>query len=368
MRILELTNYTAGICGVWARVKTEAVELSKKGHSVAIFSSNLVKGSNKIAKPDDSLGKIKIKRFPARQLGGESFMLWDFEKQALEFKPEIIIAHSYRHPHTTKALKIAKKINSKIFLVAHAPFGRASTHSLLGNLAIKLYDLFIGRRTLSKFNKIITITKWENTYLEKLGIKSEKISYIPNTIPNGFFNQKTSKETNKILFLGRISPIKDLEVLISSLKEIEDEKIKLEIVGPAEEKYLKKLKELVKEKNLGGRVIFSPPIYNLEKKIKTIDSCKVFVLPSKSEGMPQSLIEAMSRQKIVISSNNQGAMEIIKDNENGFLFEVGNSIELTKKINFVLEKTQTKIKVQAKKDVEKYREKDLIKKLEKEFK
>ena len=368
MKILELTNYSAGICGVRARVESEALGLAKRGHIVRVFSSNLTKGSNEIAKPEDTFGKIKIKRFPARQLGGESFMLWDFERHALDFKPDVIIAHSYRHPHTTKALKIAKKTGSKVILVAHAPFGREETHSLFGNIAIKLYDLFIGKKSLSKFDKIITITKWENLYLHNLGVKKEKISYIPNTIPEEFFKQKRSEEQNKILFLGRISPIKELEVLISAFQKIENKNIKIEIVGPAEEKYLERIKKLVKKKNLEKRVSFSKPIYDTKEKIKKIDSSKLFVLPSKSEGMPQSLIEAMARQKIVISSDNQGAKEIVENNRNGFLFKVGNVQELTRKINLALSKPQKEIKIEAKKSVEQYREENLIRKLEKEFK
>ena len=40
LKILELTNFSAGICGVWQRVKQESLELSKRGHTVIIFSSN----------------------------------------------------------------------------------------------------------------------------------------------------------------------------------------------------------------------------------------------------------------------------------------------------------------------------------------
>ncbi len=78
MKILELTNYSAGICGVWNRVKEEAARLSKKNHEVVVFSSNFTKGSDEIAKSKDKIGGVLIRRFPARKLGGESFMKWDF--------------------------------------------------------------------------------------------------------------------------------------------------------------------------------------------------------------------------------------------------------------------------------------------------
>ena len=49
MKILEVCPYSAGICGVFTRVLEESKRLSKLDFEVKIFSSNAVKGSNKIA-------------------------------------------------------------------------------------------------------------------------------------------------------------------------------------------------------------------------------------------------------------------------------------------------------------------------------
>ncbi len=371
MKILELTNFTVGGCGVGARVLEESKRLSKN-HNVMIFSSNHVKGSNEIAKREEVIAKIKIIRFPVVKLGGESFMFWlnkEAEKEALKFKPDIIIAHSYRHIHTIKALKLKNKLKSRVFLVTHAPFIEKNiTRDFLSKLSVNFYDKLIAPSTLNKFDKIIAITKWEIPYLLRLGIKKEKIAYIPNGIPKEFFNQKKSKEEKKILFLGRIAPIKNLETLIKAIGLIKDKKIKLEIVGPAEEQYLVKLKFLINKLNLAARVLISKPIYDIKEKAKKIDSAKIFVLPSKTEAMPQSLIEAMAREKIVIASNNRGTKEIIQDGKNGYLFDVGNERELAQKIEKVLALKKSeinKIKKQAKKSVEQFSWDKVIKKLEK---
>lgn len=365
MKILELTNYSAGGCGVFARVKQESLLLAEK-HQVYIFSSNHTKGDNKIASSEDKIGKVKIKRFPAKKLGGESFMHWSFQKEVLRLKPDIMIVHSYRHLHTLKALKLAKKINAKVFLVTHAPFIEGdTTRSLKEKLSVKLYDRIIGPKTINKFDKIIAITKWEIPYLIKLGAKKEKIVYIPNGIPKEFFTQKKSKEQNKILFLGRIAPIKDLETLIRSVPLIKNKKIKLEMVGPAEDEYLDKLKKLIKNLNLQDRVIISKPIYEIKQKIKKIDSAKVFVLPSKTEAMPQSLIEAMAREKLTVASNNIGCRDIITDWKNGFLFKIGNPKDLAKKIDHALKANNNKIKKQARKSVEQFSWDKIIDKIEK---
>ena len=367
MKILELTNFSAGICGVWQRVKQES-ELLSKNHEVVVMSSNKTKGSDEITPPTERIGQVEIFRFSAKKLGGESFLKWDFEKAALKFNPEVIIAHSYRQLHTTKALEIAKKLRgTRVFLVTHAPFIEGNrTRSKAAAIAVTLYDKIFGPTTINKFDKVIAISKWELPYLRRLGVKREKLIYIPNGIPEEFFKQKKSKEQDKILFLGRISPIKNLEVLIKAMGLIRDKKIILEIVGPSEEDYLSKLMNLVKEEKLGRRINFLEPIYNVEEKIKKMDSSKIFLLPSKREAMPQAMIEVMSRGKAIIVSRCPGTLDLIKDGEDGMLFSSDNPKELAEKINLILEdkKLKKEMEKNAKKSSQKFRWKELIKKLE----
>ena len=354
MKIAILTNFShPSICGVWARARNEA-ELLSKYHEVRVFSSNWVKGTKQISQPEEDYNNFKIQRFKAIRLGGESFLYWNFKNALLNFKPDVIIAHSYRQLHATKALKIAKKLKCGVFLVTHAPFVEGNiTRTLMAKIAVNFYDRFIGPRTLNKFDKIIAITRWEIPILIKLGVKKEKIAYIPNGIPDEFFKQKKSLEENKILFLGRIAPIKDIETLINAIALL-NKNVNVEIVGPAEDGYLKKLKSLIKEKNLEKKIIFKEPIYDIKEKIEKIDSARIFVLPSIRESMPQSLIEAMGREKIVISSNNKGARDLITDGKNGYLFKVGDYKELAEKIDYCLEKNPGDIGIEAKKSVEKF--------------
>jgi len=329
MKILEICPYSAGGCGVWARTKQESTELAKRGYDVRVFSSYFEKGTNKIMPLQENIRKIKIQRFPATKLGGESFMHFDFKKEALEYSPDIIIAHNYRHLHTTRALKIKKILEKqgkkcKVLLVTHAPFVEDNiTRTRFQTLIINFYDKNIGPKTINKFDKIIAITKWEIPYLLKLKTEKKKIVYIPNGIPEEFFKQKIAKSNKDVLFLGRISPIKNLEALIEAAKLLP--KINFSIVGPSEESYLKKLTGLI---GSSKNIKIYPPIYNLKKKIQLIDEHKIFVLPSKREAMPQVLLEAMARGKIVISSDTKGGKEIIKNGKNGFIFKSGDTKQL----------------------------------------
>lgn len=365
MRILEICPYSAGICGVWNRVKEESTRLSHK-HDVLVFSSDRIKGSGGRAESEDRIGHVKIMRFPALKLGGESFMYWNFKKEAEKFNPDLIIAHNYRHLHTTQALALGLKMNKPVFLVTHAPFVKGNTtRTALGSMVVNLYDLFIGPEKLNKFSKIIGISKWENEYLHRLGVKDKNIVHIPNGIPEEFFDIDIKKgNKNKILFLGRVAPIKKIETLIDAVALLKDLDLQLDIVGPAEKRYQEFLNNKINELKINSKIRFLGPVSDLKEKINLIDNYSIFVLPSQREGMPQALVEAMARERIVIASDTEGAKDIISNGKNGYLFKMGDAEELAKVIKKALKGNNKMVRI-ARKNVEQYSWPNIIKKLEK---
>ena len=144
---------------------------------------------------------------------------------------------------------------------------------------------------------------------------------------------------------------------------MKDKKIKIEIVGPREAEYYAYLLKVIKKTNSQNRIKFSESIYNIKDKIKKLDSAKIYILPSRVEGMPQSLVEAMAREKIVIGSNSLAIRDLIKDGENGFLFEFDNPKDLAEKINEALSQKNSEIKKQARKSVEHFSWDRVIKKI-----
>lgn len=368
MKILELTNYTAGGCGVGMRVLKEAKLLSENGHEVVIFSTNRTKGSDSLCSLNEKIGRVLIKRFPTRRLGGESYMYWNFEKEALCFKPDVIIAHAYRHIHTLKALKIAKKLGCKIFLVTHAPFGRNGSRTWLENKIVNFYDNLIGKYNLNRFDKIITITKWEEKYLKDLGVEKERIVYIPNGISDEFFKPLKlmgKSKINSIIYTGRISPIKNLELISHALKL--ERGFSIKFIGPADNSYINKLKKIAEKDKVKDREEFITKSYNSIEQINELDKAGIFILPSKSEGMPQTLVEAMSRGKIVIGSDNEGNKELINSGKNGFLFKNSNYKDLARILDNVKKLNEKKIRSlerNARKKAEQFRWRSIMNKLE----
>lgn len=183
------------------------------------------------------------------------------------------------------------------------------------------------KRTYIKFFKIFhkKINFHATNNYEKKLIKNFfpkcKIEVIPNLIdaPKTF----RSKKNNNLLFLGRINPIKNIDVLVEAYSNLKSEyknKFSLIIVGEAfldyEKKYLEKLKTLIKTKQLENKIKFLGPVYGT-KKFKIISQSFCLILPSKSENFGNVVLEAMSQKTPVITSENT-PWKILKDNNAGY--------------------------------------------------
>ncbi len=137
------------------------------------------------------------------------------------------------------------------------------------------------------------------------------------------------KKTYKIVIIGRLVDQKDH---ITSLKALNLLKNKINfytiIIGKGE--LLDNLKKFCKKNNLLSRIKFLGFKKNIYPYLKWSDA---LVLSSKYEGCPNVLIEAISMNKIAISSNcSTGPKEILKNGKAGYLFKTSNYKSLAKQI------------------------------------
>jgi len=324
-RILMLVGYSSGPSGVWQRCKDEAIEFVKQGHKVEIHSSDGVKGKPKERAPivERLTPDIRILRFPYRKLGGESYMSWDSKIESLHYKPTIILAHSYRHTHSDKALKFAKKLGCKSICVTHAPFVKGKNRGFFSRIVVAIKDHF---SNIDKFDKIIAVSKWEVPIIKELGtgVWPQKIKRIPNPVPDRYFEDSILSGKG-ILYLGRYHPIKDLNTLVKGVGKSKSFN-EVDFVGSGDVTKLNEIQETIRKS--GVKVNWGEPVYDIEAKIKILDDHEIFILSSKREAMPIALVEAMARGKIVIASRTDGARELIKNGYNGFLFDIGDDKQL----------------------------------------
>ena len=123
-----------------------------------------------------------------------------------------------------------------------------------------------------------------------------------------------ANKTIKFLFLGRYERRKGVEELNIVLKKIVDQNLNIEFhfIGP--------IPEIKRIKNLSNKVIYHGRIIDIGKIKSIMDNCDILICPSYSEGMPNVILEGMSRGLAVIATD-VGANELLVSNENGKLIK-----------------------------------------------
>ena len=196
-----------------------------------------------------------------------------------------------------------------------------------------------GEKIAAKYaDEIIVLSKGVQKYFK------DTYNRDTNFIPNGV-NKTEIKEANiikekwglekdnYILFLARIVPEKGLHYLIDAYKQITTDK-KLVIAGGASHTndYLEKIKKMVKDDN---RIIMTGFVQGKELE-ELYSNCYLYCLPSDVEGMPISLLEAMSYGCNCLVSNIEENLQVTE--KYATTFEKGNVKDLKEKLQSNLKK------------------------------
>jgi glycosyltransferase involved in cell wall biosynthesis len=212
---------------------------------------------------------------------------------------------------------------------------------------------FLKRHHISRFllkhlaHIYISISKQMTKELVALGIPESKIIYLPNSIDTNFFKPGKHKEENLILYVGRISELKGLHILIKALQHLK-ESVRLVIIGPPDWNidYYRNLLNLIEKENQKGRhEIKCLGAMEQSEIVKWYQKATVLILPSFAEGFPVTIPEALSCETPVIATPVGGIPEIIKNHETGILIPPGDPIHLTEAIKYLLENEDVRLKM-----------------------
>lgn len=138
----------------------------------------------------------------------------------------------------------------------------------------------------------------------------------------------------RVLYVGRLVPEKGVQFLLEAVALIAKEmpcELWIAGNGPFEPDLRAKAEELKIISNVRwlGRVPWGKELFELMRQ------CDIFVLPSLGEGLPLTIVEAMSQSLPIIASRVGGIPEIVKDNTSGILVEPGNSLAIARAIRQV---------------------------------
>lgn len=219
-----------------------------------------------------------ILKFPLLRAAYKFFLLLHLSKVK---KPDMIMAY-YLVSYGINALLISKIINRPISI------------SIVSNKELEVYGK-IPKIILSKlimYPDIITVTGSKTKRdLENLGVPSRKIWILPHGVDTSIFYPRHLTKKYDVITVARLENVKNIPTLLKAVKNVKKifPKIKVGIVGKGP--YKDRLRETAINLKVDDNVEFLGFIPKIQLFYNT---GKIFILTSKWEGLPYSMLEAMA--------------------------------------------------------------------------
>ncbi len=182
--------------------------------------------------------------------------------------------------------------------------------------AMKKVLTFFAKFSLRSADKIRAVANYLVLKAKKYAPGKPYFVFPTFTDLNDFLAETDVNFNNEVLFVGRNDRVKGIPYLIEAFTKIEKDfpGFKLSLVGEG-------LPE--------GRL----PLREVRSRMT---NCYCLVVPSITEGLPRVILEAMALGKPVVASRVGGIPDLVKDGQNGFLFEVGDVEQLAQKLRILL--------------------------------
>ncbi len=159
---------------------------------------------------------------------------------------------------------------------------------------------------------VVTTAALRDDVVTRVPTAEEKTVVIPNYVDTSLFQPVDRDETSGgILFVGRLSPEKNLRALLDAIRPLD---VNLTIVGEGS------LRTALEERSadMASRIRWRGIVPNAELP-KHMDKAALYVQPSLYEGHPKTLIEAMACGLPVIGGDSPGIRDLIRHGETGWL-------------------------------------------------
>jgi len=223
--------------------------------------------------------------------------------------------------------------DSKTILFSHSdgiPFNMLYvTYPKLKNTILANWLESNHKRVIQRVNRMVFIAEiGKKNFLDYYKeFPSEKAIFFHNGIDDrGFPRRKAKKDLKfKLISVGTLSERKGQRLIIHALSKLNRsvlENIHLTLIGDGPDRSY--IERLVKDNNLGRNVELKGSVKNDFINDYLSDS-DIYILMSRNEGLPISIIEAMRASLPIISTNVSGIPELVTTDYNGILLEPDES-------------------------------------------
>lgn len=264
--LFEVVAVSAGALG-GKKEEPNIIEFRRKNPNINFYFLE------RIYVPKGIINKIKVS--------------FDFNKQMYGIvqkeMPDIVVVYNGIE---LSASKVYKKSGAKVIFSERESGDR-------GFIKLLRYKYYF-----RNVDRVVCNSKQAKRYYQSRGITSD---YIPNGIEESNVLQKEKSEIFNIVVPARIAKIKNQELVIEAIKNINRVNIKVTFVGKHEDKvYLSYLKSLIEKYDLASKVFFSHFTGNIQSIYENAD---LVILPSKMEGLSNVILESYMFGRICIISD-----------------------------------------------------------------
>lgn len=181
---------------------------------------------------------------------------------------------------------------------------------------------WLQERALRHFDAVVAVSRPLQRHLAQLGVPDEALYYVPNATraPTPLERDEAraalgaDADAFVIGFIGRLIPIKGVDVLLQALAALRDKRWQGVIVGDGPERAI--LEVMAAALQIADRVRF---VGEREHAARFLGAFDLFVLPSRSEGTPIVLLETMAAGVPVIASSVGGVPDVVRAPDEGQL-------------------------------------------------
>lgn len=360
MNILQITPYfyPAWSYGGIPRVVYELSKaLVQSGNKVITLTTDVLSRQERYEKKEDIIEGIETHYFPnisnALAYHYQLYLPIGMRKWLSDGLKGVDIAHMNGHRHFLNNIAFEALKEKKIPYVfsAHGTFLRIERRIFLK----EIFDLFWGNKIIQNASHFIAVSEKEAEQYLSMGIPEDKISVVYNGIDanaysalpeKGIFREKYNLVDKKVvLFLGKITPRKGIDILVKAIAEIFSNDLFLVVAGN-DMGFKSTVDKLIKELGIEDRVIFTGLLVNEEKLSAYVDA-DVLVYPSTLEIFGLVPFEAIMCGTPVIVTDDCGCGEMIGKIGAGYIVKYGDINGLKSKIIEVLkDKEEAQKKVQ----------------------
>lgn len=325
MRILVLNHEFPPVGGGGGRAAESICQaLARRGHEIKVLTSHfkdLPREENRDGYDIIRISTLRTQAFRASFLSMVIYVLsglWAGLRLVRLFHPDVIHVH-FAVPAGALAWMLARFTRVPYVLTAH-----------LGDVPGGVPE-----KTNDWFRWIFPITRWiwrdasarvaVSEYTRSLALKhyNEEVLIIPNGIDVDGESQDSIRVNNPpvIVFAGRFMEQKSPLLIIQILNEVKHLSWKCVMIGDGP--LMPDVKKSISEFGLEDRFVLTGWI-TPDEVLKYFEQSDILFMPSLSEGLPVVGVQALAKGLAIVASRVGGFVDLVDENQNGYLIDVGN--------------------------------------------